>query len=142
MQTWIIFALLGAAAAALTNIFAKVGMKGIDSTMATAVRSMVATIYLIGFTTVLGKWPHLKTLNPKALLMIVLAGLAGASSWLFEFRALAIGGPVSGVVALDKLSVPLAVVLAVLIFHERLLPLNWLGVLLIVAGGYLVAYKG
>jgi len=138
---WVLYAVLGAVAAAFTGIFAKVGMEGIDSTMATTIRAAVGTLYLIGFTTVLGKWPHVSTVNRKAFLMIVLAGIAGATSWLFQYRAYAVGGPVAKVAALDKLSVPIAVVLAVILLGEKLQRLNWLGVILIIAGAYLVAYK-
>ena len=143
METWLIYALLGACAAALTNIFVKIGTQGIDSDAATVIRSGVATLYLIGFTTYMGKWHHIKQFSGKAMLWIVLAGIAGASSWLFQFRALSqnVEGIVAKVSAIDKLSVPIAVVLAVILLKERLATLNWLGVVLIVAGAYLVAYK-
>jgi len=143
IQPWFIYALLAAVAAALTNIFAKVGMEGIDSTLATAIRSIVGAVYLVSVTTVFGKWPHLKTLNVKAFMMIVLAGVAGATSWLFQYRALspAFGGPVAKVAAIDKLSVPIAVILAVLLLREKLAGINWLGVALVVVGAYLVAYQ-
>jgi transporter family protein len=74
---------------------------------------------------------------------MMLTGIAGVSSWLFEYHALTLpGGLISKVAALDKLSVPLTVVIAVLFLrNEKLLPLNWLGVALIVAGAYLVAYR-
>jgi bacterial/archaeal transporter family protein len=140
METWLTFALLGAVAAAFTNIFAKIGMEGIDSTLATAIRAMVGAVYLCAVATYFQKWPHVKSLNPKAMLMIVLAGLAGSTSWLCMYRAL-VDGPASKVTAIDKLSVPLAVIMAVLLLKERLLAWNWLGVALIVLGVYLVAYK-
>jgi transporter family protein len=139
---WLVYALLGAVMAAFAGIFAKVGTEGIDSTFATAVRAVVGTIYVLLVTTVLGKWPHDKLPGARSVLFMVLTGIAGVSSWLFEYHALAIGGMISKVSALDKLSVPLTVVLAVLFLKgEKLLPLNWGGVVLIVAGAYLVAYK-
>ncbi len=143
MQTWLIYALLGAVAAALTNIFVKIGTQGIDSDAATVIRSGVATLYLVGFTTYLGKWHHVKEFSGKAIGWIVLAGIAGATSWLFQFRALSqnVEGVVAKVSAIDKLSVPIAVVLAVVVLRERLAAMNWLGVALIVAGAYLVAYR-
>jgi transporter family protein len=139
MQTWMIYALLSAMAAALTGIFAKVGLEGIDSTMATALRAIVGAVYLTLFTFALGKWPHARNLHPKAILMIVLAGLAGSTSWLLQYRAYAIGGPVSKIAAIDKLSVPMAVILAVILLREQLGWINWIGVALVVAGAYLVA---
>jgi transporter family protein len=140
---WLIYALLGAIMAALTGIFAKVGTEGIDSTFATAVRAVVGTIYVLLVTTIMGKWPHAKTLTTKSVLFMVLCGIAGVSSWLFEYHALTLpGGLISKVSALDKLSVPLTVLIAVIFLkNEKLLPLNWLGVALIVAGAYLVAYR-
>jgi transporter family protein len=141
MQTWILYALGAAAAAALTGIFAKIGTEGIDSTMATAVRAIVGAFYLTLVATALGKWPHLKNLNLKATAMFILAGLAGSTSWLLQYKAYAIGGPVSKMAAIDKLSVPMAVILAVIFLRERLFPINWAGVILVVIGAYLVAYS-
>jgi transporter family protein len=140
---WLLFALLGAVMAALAGIFAKVGTEGIDSTFATAIRAMVGTLYVLLVTTILGKWPHARSLSAKSVIFMMLTGIAGVSSWLFEYHALTLpGGLISKVAALDKLSVPLTVVIAVLFLkNEKLLPLNWLGVLLIVAGAYLVAYR-
>jgi transporter family protein len=140
---WLIYALLGAVMAALAGIFAKVGTEGIDSTFATAIRAVVGTIYVLLVTTILGKWPQDGRLpGTKSLLFMVLTGIAGVSSWLFEYHALAIGGMISKVSAIDKLSVPLTVVLAVLFLKgEKLMAPNWVGVLFIVAGAYLVAYK-
>jgi bacterial/archaeal transporter family protein len=140
---WLVFALLGAVMAALTGIFAKVGTEGIDSTFATAIRATVGTIYVLLVTTAMGKWPHLRTLNGKALLFMVLAGVAGVSSWLFQYHAFSLpGGMVSKVAALDKLSMPLTVILAVIFLRgEKLSMMNWVGIVLIVAGAYLVAWK-
>jgi transporter family protein len=140
---WLIYALLGAIMAALAGIFAKVGTEGIDSTFATAIRATVGTLYVLLVTTILNKWPHARSLSTKSVIFMVLTGIAGVSSWLFEYHALTLpGGLISKVAALDKLSVPLTVVLAVLFLkNEKLLPLNWLGVALIVAGAYLVAYR-
>ncbi|MGD0540384.1 MAG: EamA family transporter [Tepidisphaeraceae bacterium] len=140
---WLVFALLGAVMAALAGIFAKIGTQGIDSTFATAVRAVVGTLYVLLVTTILGKWPQARSLSAKSVIYMMLTGIAGVSSWLFEYHALTLpGGLISKVAALDKLSVPLTVVIAVLFLrNEKLLPLNWLGVALIVAGAYLVAYR-
>jgi transporter family protein len=140
---WLVYALLGAVMAALAGIFAKIGTEGIDSTFATAIRATVGTLYVLLVTTLLGKWPHARSLNLRSLIFMILCGVAGVSSWLFQYHALTLpGGMISKVSALDKLSVPLTVVLAVLFLkNEKLLGWNWLGVLLIVAGAYLVAYR-
>jgi bacterial/archaeal transporter family protein len=143
ISPWLVYALLGAVMAALAGIFAKLGTEGIDSTFATAIRATVGTIYVLLVTTIMGKWPHIRTLNGRGFLFMVLTGIAGVSSWLFEYHALTLpGGMISKVSALDKLSVPLTVVLAVLFLKgERLMGLNWVGVALIVAGAYLVAWR-
>ena len=141
IPSWIIFALLGAVAAAFTGFFAKIGMEGIDSTLATTIRAVIGTAYLLVITSALHKWPHLKSLNHKAVWMMVLCGIAGTSSWLFQYHAMAIQGPLSLVSAIDKLSVPLTIVLAVTLLGEKLTTVNWIGVVLIVAGVYCVAFK-
>ena len=137
-QRWFVYALLSAAAAALVGIFGKVGMRGVDATLATAVRSAVMTLVLLAVCQAVGAWGKLSSLDGRAVGMIALSGLAGAASWLFYFKALQ-AGTVSQVAPVDKLSVPLAVVLAVLLLGERPTAANWLGVALIVAGGILAA---
>ena len=135
---WLIFAILSAVAAAFVGIFGKLGMEKIDSNLATVVRSIVMTLFLLVACTVLGVWTKLPTLHGRAIWMIVLSGVAGAVSWLFYFRAIQLGH-VSQVAPIDKLSMPFAVVLAVLILGDRPSGLNWLGVIMIVAGGYLAS---
>jgi transporter family protein len=135
---WLIFAILSAVAAAFVGIFGKLGMEKIDSNLATVVRSIVMTLFLLVACTVLGVWTKLPTLHGRAIWMIVLSGVAGAVSWLFYFRAIQLGH-VSQVAPIDKLSMPFAVVLAVLTLGDRPSGLNWLGVILIVAGGYLAS---
>jgi len=135
---WLLFAILSAVAAAFVGIFGKLGMEKIDSNLATVVRSIVMTLFLLVACTVLGVWTKLPTLHGRAIWMIVLSGVAGAVSWLFYFRAIQLGH-VSQVAPIDKLSMPFAVVLAVLILRDRPSGLNWLGVILIVAGGYLAS---
>ena len=142
IPSWLIFALLSAVSAALGTIFAKIGVEGLDSSLATAVRSIVMTLYLAIVAASMGLWQKLPTLNRLHLLNIVLSGLAGATSWLFMYKALSLSaGKVFRVSSVDKLSVPLAVILAVLFLGERPLAINWLGVLLIIAGVFLVAYR-
>jgi transporter family protein len=138
MKPWLLYALLSAFAAAFVGIFGKLGMNEVDSNLATAVRSIVMTLFLAGVCQFTGAWSKLQTLHARALLMIVLSGVAGAISWLFYFRAIQVG-QVSQVAPIDKLSMPFAVVLAVLILRDRPSVWNWFGVLLIVGGGYLAA---
>jgi bacterial/archaeal transporter family protein len=137
-QRWLIYALLSAFFAALVGIFAKIGMKDIDTTLATGIRSIVMTIFLLGICTVMGVWSKLETIHSKALNMIILSGIVGAMSWLCYFKAIQVG-TVSQVAPIDKLSMPLAVILAVIILKDRPTIINWLGIALIAYGGYLAA---
>jgi bacterial/archaeal transporter family protein len=137
-QSWLVYAILSAVAAAFVGIFGKVGMKEIDSNLATAVRSVIMTVFLAGFCSVLGAWSKFSTIHGKAMGMIALSGLAGAVSWLFYFKAIQVG-TVSQVAPIDKLSMPLAVVLAVMLLGDRPTWVNWAGVILIAVGGYLAA---
>lgn len=137
-QRWLLYALLSAVSASFVGIFGKIGMAEIDSNLATAIRSVVMTLFLVLLCTSLGIWSKVGTLHGKAVLMIVLSGVAGAVSWLFYFRAIQLG-PVSQVAPIDKLSMPFAVILAVLLLRDRPSDINWLGVALIMLGGYLAA---
>jgi bacterial/archaeal transporter family protein len=140
-QPWLVYALLSAAAAALVAIFAKVGMKDVDPTLATATRSVVMTVFLLAVCTVADVWRELPSIPGRAFAMIALSGLAGAVSWMFYFKAIK-AGAVCQVAPIDKLSMPLAVLLAVLLLGERPGAMNRLGIVLIVAGTYLAARPG
>jgi transporter family protein len=135
---WLLYAFLSALAASFVSIFGKIGMKGIDSNMATTVRSIVMTLFLIGVALVTEQWSKLEQLRARPLLMIILSGVAGAVSWLFYFKAIQVG-KVSQVAPIDKLSMPLAVLLAVLILGDQPSKTNWIGILLIAGGAYLAA---
>jgi len=137
-ERWLVLAVLSAVAASLVAIFAKLGMSKVDATLATTVRSVVMTLLLLVTCTFTGVFARLPDLKGRAVLMIVLSGAAGAASWLFYFHAVKLGD-VSKVAPIDKLSMPLAIVLAVVILGERPTTVNWLGVALIVAGAYLAA---
>jgi transporter family protein len=95
METWLLYALLSAGSAALVSIFGKVGLQGIDSNAATAVRSIIMAVFLVGVVAVQGHLGSLSTVfaDKKALLFIALSGIAGATSWLFYFLALNIMEP-------------------------------------------------
>ena len=110
-QKWLLYAIFAALSASLVNIFAKVGMEGIDPTLATTVRAAIMLVFLAAVCFGQELWGNLSAIHSKALLMIALSGLAGALSWLFGFKALAVGGQVTQVGPIDKLSVPLAAIL-------------------------------
>ena len=138
-QRWLIYALLAAVSASLVSIFAKVGMEGIDATLATTVRSLIMFVFLVIVCSAQGLWAKLPTIRGWAIVMIALSGLAGATSWLFGFQALAVGGQVTQVAPIDKLSVPLAALLAFVLLRDRPSAVNWSGIVLITLGAYLTA---
>lgn len=140
MQLWILYALGSAFFAALVAVLGKIGISKVDSTLATTVRAIVMAIFLMVVAMTLGKVPLLKTINSKALLFIILSGVAGALSWLFYFFSLR-HGPTSGVVALDRLSVVFALVLAILFLGESLTWKSGIGVILITGGAILMSLK-
>lgn len=137
---WLVFALLSAVAAALVAIFGKIGLKGIDSNTATAIRAVVMSIFLIGVVAVQGKLNQISTViaNKKAIAFIVLSGVAGATSWLFYFLALK-DGKVSQVAPIDKLSVVFAVILGIILLGEKVSLVKGIGVGLIAIGAIVVA---
>jgi transporter family protein len=139
-QRWLVYALLSAACAALVAIFGRLGLKGVDPNLATGVRSIVMAVLLVGFLTVTRGWAKLPPLASRDTVMILLSAAAGAASWLFYFNALKLAD-VSHVAPIDKLSTPIAVVLAALLLGERPSLLNWAGVAAMVAGAYLVAHR-
>ena len=138
--TWFFWALLSAGFAALTAVFAKIGLTGIDSDLATLVRTGVIAVVLAAFVVATGKWANPLTLPGKTLLFLVLSGLATGASWVCYFRALKVGDA-SKVAPVDKLSVILVAVFAVLFLHERPSVREWLGILMVGAGVLVLALK-
>ena len=138
---WLQFAILAAVCAAAINIFGKIGMEGIDSDLSTAVRSIVQAAFVVSFVTAIGSWSKLQDLahRPKAISMIICSGVAGGLSWIFAFRALKLAH-VSQVAPIDKLSMPLGILLAVIILGDRPTILNWIGILMIAGGAYLATW--
>lgn len=130
---WWIYALLSAFFAALTAIFAKVGVKNVDSDLATAIRTVVILIVAWGIAFFRGGTAGLSTLSKQTLLFLVLSGIATGLSWVFYFKALQIG-KVSQVAPVDKLSVALAIVLSVIFLGEVLTWKTALGAGLIISG--------
>lgn len=137
---WFYWALLSALFAALTAIFAKVGLEGVDSDFATLLRTFVILIILAGFVLVGGKWSNPLALSSKTLLFLTLSALATGASWLCYFRALKLG-EASKVAPIDKLSLLLVALFAFLFLGERLSAINWLGIVLMTAGVVLLALK-
>lgn len=133
---WIFWALLSAGFAAMTAIFAKIGIRGVDSDFATLIRTSVVLAVLAPFVWLTGKWSNPLTLSSKTLLFLVLSALATGASWVCYFRALQIG-QASQVAPVDKLSVVLVAVFAYVLLGERPSPQEWLGIAM-VAGGVLV----
>ncbi|MCG8706967.1 EamA family transporter [Brenneria sp. 4F2] len=140
MSSWLIYALLSALCAALVALFGKIGLQNLDANTATAVRAVVMALFLVGVVVMQGKVALVGEIiaNKRALLFILLSGVAGAMSWLFYFVALK-NGNVAQVAPIDKLSVVFAVVLAVLLLGEKISLMAGIGVALISAGALMVA---
>ncbi len=138
LSSWQFWAFASAAFAALTAIFAKVGVEAINSDLATLIRTVVilAAIAMIVFAT--GQFRDPASISARTYLFLVLSGLATGASWLCYFRALKLGNAAQ-VAPIDKLSVVLVAIFGVLFLGEKLAPLNWFGVALIAAGALLVA---
>ena len=137
ISSWIIYALLSAVCAALVAILGKIGLSHVDTTLATAIRSIVMALALVLATFSLGKF-DLSKIDGQALLFIILSGLAGALSWFFYFGALK-NGPATGVAALDRLSVVFVLILAILFLGEALTWKTALGAVLVSVGAILLA---
>ena len=137
---WFYWALLSAVFAALTAIFAKIGLEGIDSDLATLVRTFVIITTLTGFVYFAGKWSNPFALRSKTWLFLVLSGLATGASWVCYFRALKVGDA-SKVAPVDKLSLLLVAVFATIVLHERPTVKEWLGILLVGAGVLVLGFK-
>ncbi|MBS3140894.1 EamA family transporter [Candidatus Woesearchaeota archaeon] len=137
---WIIFALLSALTAALVAIFGKIGLQNIDSTTATAIRSIVMALFLTIIVFSQKKFNEISSIfaNSKALYFIVLSGVAGALSWLFYFLALKFG-TVRQVVPIDRLSIVFALVFAAIFLGEKLNLYSIIGIILITVGAIIIA---
>ena len=134
---WFVFALLSAVFAALTSILAKVGIEGVNSNLATAIRTVVVLVMAWGMVFVTNTQGGLTDISRKSWLFLILSGLATGASWLCYYRALQIG-EASQVVPIDKLSVVITLVLAFVFLHERFTPKSLIGCLLIGAGTLLM----
>ncbi len=139
---WLFYAFLSAITAALVAIFGKLGLKNIDSTLATTVRSIMMAGFLIIVSLFLNKWQgfNLHTFSNKDWLLIALAGIAGALSWLFYFFALK-AGDATKVVVIDRLSLVFVVILAAVFLGETMGWKTVVGALLMVGGAILISLK-
>ncbi|MGM9622124.1 EamA family transporter [Butyricicoccus porcorum] len=130
---WFVFALLSAIFAALTSILAKVGIEGVNSTLATAIRTAVVLLMAWGMVFLTNTQGGIAQIGRKSWIFLILSGLATGVSWLCYYRALQIG-EASKVVPVDKLSVVITLVLAVVFLHEKMTAKSLIGAALITAG--------
>jgi transporter family protein len=137
---WWLYALLSAFFAALVAVFAKIGIKGVDSDVATAIRTVIILFIAWGIVIVKGAASQIPGLTKQNWLFLILSGCATGLSWLFYFRALSLGA-VARVAPIDKLSVAIAIVLSVVFLHEKLTWQEAAGAALIIGGTLLLIFK-
>ncbi|MEO8856493.1 MAG: EamA family transporter [Burkholderiaceae bacterium] len=139
-SSWFYWALLSAVFAALTAIFAKLGVQGVDSDLATLVRTGVIIVLLAAFVWFTGKWTNPLQLPKRTWLFLGLSGLATGASWVCYFRALQIG-EASKVAPVDKLSLVLVAVFAFAFLGERPALREWIGILMVASGVLVLAWR-
>jgi len=137
-MNWFTYALLSAVFAALTSIFAKIGIKDVSSNLATAIRTIVILLIAWGIVIATGEHKGVTNLSKNTLVFLVLSGIATGLSWIFYFKALQLGNA-SKVVPIDKLSLVLTIILAVVILREKLNLMTVIGAILITGGTVLIA---
>jgi transporter family protein len=130
---WFVFAILSAVFAALTSVLAKVGIDGVNSNLATAIRTIVVVVMAWGMVFLTNTQSGLPAISKKSWIFLILSGLATGASWLCYYRALQLGDA-SKVVPIDKLSVVITLVLAFVFLHEEFTIKSFLGCVLIGAG--------
>jgi bacterial/archaeal transporter family protein len=140
MASWQLWALLSALFAALTAIFAKLGVEHLNPDVATLIRTVVIVIVLTAVVAASRELPALAGAAPRTYLFLVLSGLATGASWWCYFRALHVGDA-ARVAPLDKLSVVLVALFGVSFLGEKLAAVNWLGIVMIAVGAWLVAWR-
>lgn len=138
--SWQGWALLSAVFAALTAIFAKIGVENVNSDFATLIRSVIIVGVLCVLPSMTGNWQNPSSISGRTWAFLTLSALATGASWLCYFRALQIG-EAAKVAPLDKLSIVMVAVFAVFFLGEKLSSVNWLGIGLIAAGTILVAFR-
>jgi bacterial/archaeal transporter family protein len=137
-ESWQVWAVLSAAFAALTAIFAKIGVENIDSDLATFIRTVVVLLGFLVLLLVTGQFVQPERISARTWTFLMLSGLATGASWLCYFRALKLG-PASLVAPVDKLSVVLVALFGVFALGERPSPVGWLGIAIIGCGAALIA---
>lgn len=135
---WMIFAILSAVFAALTSILAKIGIEGVNSNLATAIRTMVVVAMAWGMVLLTNTQGGIMEISKRSWFFLILSGLATGASWLCYYRALQLG-EASKVVPIDKLSVVITLVLAFLFLHEKFTPKSLIGCVLIGIGTIIMA---
>jgi transporter family protein len=140
VSAWIVWALLSAGFAALTAVFAKVGVEHVNPDAATLIRTLVILAVLTAMVSLTGELRSVANASGRTYLFLVLSGLATGASWLCYFRALSLADA-SRVAALDKLSVVLVALFGAVFLGERLSVVNWLGIAMIGAGAWLVTVR-
>ena len=140
LSSWQFWAVLSAAFAALTAIFAKVGVESVNADFATFVRTIVILLVLAAILSATGEWQNPATFSGRTYLFLAFSGLATGASRICYFRALQLGDA-ARVAPIEKLSVVLVAVFGAVFLSEKLSPANWLGVALIAGGAVLVAAK-
>jgi transporter family protein len=138
--SWQFWALMSAIFAALTAVFAKVGVAGINSDFATLIRTCVVIVVLALIVAATGQWQPPSEISRRTWIFLALSGLGTGASWLCYFRALKLGD-VARVAPIDKLSIVFVALIGVVFLGERLSGANWIGVVLFGAGIWLVALK-
>ena len=138
---WFVWALLGAVFAGATAVLAKLGLAEVDPDMATVIRTSILMLVLPVLVLLGGHWSNPLALSARTWLFLALSALATAFSWICSFRALKLG-PASLVAPVDKLSVLVVALLAVVVLGERPSPLGWLALALVGAGGVLFSLAG
>ncbi len=140
-MTWVVYAFLAALAAAIVGVLSKIGIAGVDATVATTIRGLSIAVFMGGAALMLGKFQGVMESSPKAIVFIILTGIFGGLSWLWGFMALKVGGDATAVNAIDRLSLVFLLILAVFFLGEQFTWAKFSGVLLIIAGTLLVTLK-
>ena len=137
-MSWVVYATLSACFAGLVAIFGKIGVRGVDNTLATTIRAVIMAALLLALVIARGGYAQASLIDRRAIVFIILSGLAGAASWLCYFRALQLGDALR-VAPIDRLSTVVTLVLAALLLHERAPASSWVGTALVVIGAVVVA---
>ncbi len=138
--SWFFWAALSACFAALTAIFAKIGIRGVDSDFATLIRTVIIVFVLAAFVAYAGKWSDPRSLSMKTIIFLTLSALATGASWVCYFRALQMGDA-SQVAPVDKFSLVLVAVFAFVFLGERPSLKDWSGIALVASGVLVLAFK-